>query len=289
MSRKTDSRGTGASPGRSRHQPLRRRAHGRGAHATSSLQPTALRGLLKPFRLHFFTRLGSTNSHAIALRKRGELFAPAVLITANQIKGRGRGSNTWWSGRGSITATFVLPVEDHLQPHQVPLIAGLAVRDAVAQLSGVHDIALKWPNDLLHDGRKLAGLLCERIDHIDLIGVGLNVNVELSEVPKLLQKRVTSLRAITGLTLPLNDVVVAIAQNLRKMLSQNDRPSFAPLLKEYDRHHMLVGRTVRVSNIPGEPTIVGKVIGLDNLGRLVLRDARQKHAILAGNIEILDR
>lgn len=246
-----------------------------------------LREQLKPFRLYWFTRLSSTNSHAMILRRRKQLYAPAVILTGHQAKGRGRGSNSWWSGKGSMTATFVLPIEDHLQPHQIPLIAGLATRNAVAELSGLHDIGLKWPNDLLHDGKKLAGLLCERIDQVDLIGIGLNVNVTTSVVPKSLRDRVTSLRTITGQVISLSDVVVAIAWNLRLMLSRNDQPSFGPLLKEYDRHHMLVGRSVRVISQPGEAPLIGKVTGLDSVGRLLVRSAGKSHAVIAGSIEIL--
>ena len=157
-----------------------------------------LRRGLKPFRLHWFPRLRSTNDHAAVLRKRGELFAPAVVLTGHQLAGRGRGSNTWWSGTGSLTVTFVLPVDEHLAPHHVPLIAGLAVRTATAGLAMNDDIQLKWPNDLLFYGKKLAGLLCERIEKADLIGVGLNINVRPNDIPKALRDRVTSLNAILG-------------------------------------------------------------------------------------------
>src|SRR5204862_3131112 len=98
------------------------------------------------------------------LRRRGKLYAPAIVLTSHQIAGRGRGSNAWWSGSGSLTVTFVLPVHEHSLPHQVPLIAGLAVRDALAKHCGLDEIQLKWPNDLLFAGKKLAGLLCERVD-----------------------------------------------------------------------------------------------------------------------------
>src|SRR3954453_14661495 len=133
-----------------------------------------LRRSIKPFRLHFFTRLRSTNDHAAVLRKHGKLFAPAIVLTSHQLAARGRGSNTWWSGDGSLPVTFVLPVQEHRLPHQVPLIAGLAVRNAIAAHSGIEDIQLKWPNDLLHSGKKLGGLLCERLDRVDLVGLGLN-------------------------------------------------------------------------------------------------------------------
>src|SRR5437870_1421856 len=105
--------------------------------AKSRLDLGRLREQSKPFRVHFFPRLRSTNDHAAVLRKRGELFAPAMVITGRQIAGRGRGSNSWWSGPGCLTATFVMPVEEHLAraggAHQVPLVAGLAVRDAAAE------------------------------------------------------------------------------------------------------------------------------------------------------------
>src|SRR5947209_3185186 len=64
-------------------------------HPTFSLP--RLRESLKPFRLHFYPRLHSTNDHAAKLRKKNQLFAPAIILTAHQIAGRGRGSNTWWS------------------------------------------------------------------------------------------------------------------------------------------------------------------------------------------------
>src|SRR5439155_18507359 len=99
---------------------------------------------------------------------------------------------------GCLTVTFVLPVEDQLQPHQIPLLAGLAVRNAAAQLAGSNKIALKWPNDVLFDGRKLGGLLCERLDKVDLIGLGLNVNLDRSAAPPDLRGRLASLAEVRG-------------------------------------------------------------------------------------------
>src|SRR5438067_5204541 len=107
-----------------------------------SFNLSLLRKHLRPFRLHWFPRLRSTNDHAAELRRRGKLFAPAMVLTSKQIAGRGRGSNSWWSSEGSLTVTFVFPVEEHLSPHQIPLVAGLAVRDAATELSGDESVAL---------------------------------------------------------------------------------------------------------------------------------------------------
>src|SRR3954469_20896930 len=115
--------------------------HGRGARATVKTLPSMynsfdfarLKKELKPFRLHFFPRLRSTNDHASLLRKRNDLFAPAIVLTPNQLAGRGRGRNTWWSKKGALTVTFALPIDQTKDPHQIPLIAGLAVRNAAAE------------------------------------------------------------------------------------------------------------------------------------------------------------
>ena len=140
--------------------------------ARQSYELERLRTSLKPFRLHWYPTLGSTNDHAAELRRRGGLFAPAVVLTGRQTAGRGRGAHVWWSGPGCITVTFVLPIGEQVQPYQLPLIAGLAVRNAAAELTGNDGIQLKWPNDVLHEGRKLAGLLCERVEKADLVGLG---------------------------------------------------------------------------------------------------------------------
>ena len=83
----------------------------------------------------------------------------------------------------------------------MPLLAGLAVRDAAAQLTGDDSCRLKWPNDVVYRGQKLAGLLCERVSKADLIGVGLNVNTAIRRsAPKALREQITSLAAIAGET-----------------------------------------------------------------------------------------
>jgi len=246
-----------------------------------------LRRELKPFRLYWFPRLRSTNDHAAAMRKRGELFAPAVVLTGNQMAGRGRGTNTWWSGGGVLTVTFAMPIEEHLAAYQIPLAAGLAVRNAAAELSGQDSISLKWPNDVLYEDRKLAGLLCERVHHVDLIGVGLNVNVDVSKAPAPLRSRITSLSMIGGRELDMTDALLTLARHLHRTLSLRKEHPFPEILKQYDRHHALVGRQVRVVGSAEEPVVSGVCQGLDDLGRLVLRDGRTTRRVIAGHVEMI--
>src|SRR4051794_7447884 len=238
--------------------------------SANAYQLARLRKSLRPFRLHWFPTVRSTNDHATALRKRGELYAPAVVLTGRQTAGRGRGAHTWWSGPGCLTVTFVLPAGD-VEPHRIPLLAGLAVRNAAAELSG-NDAAvrLKWPNDvLLEDGRgfrKLAGLLCERVQGADLGGLGLNVNLDPSSAPSNLRRQVASLAQAGGRPIDMTDALATVAAHLRQTFDRATKEPFASILREYDAHHALVGRRVDVI-APGEPApLSGRCEGMDEMG-----------------------
>jgi len=260
----------------------------------------SLRKQLKPFRLYFFTRLRSTNDHAVSLRRAGRLYCPAIVLAGRQIAGRGRSGNAWWSGPGSITVTFAIPSDDRIAPHRVPLIAGLAVHRALRELitptpagsdlspqvSAYSGIQLKWPNDIWHDGLKLAGLLCERIDGADLIGLGLNVNVDIDDIPSSLRHRVTSLRAVVGREISLQTVLTAIAKQLDKLLLKREFGSFGAILPEYNRFHVLAGRRVCVTE-PGGGVVQGPCEGLDAEGRLLVRTPQKLFRVVAGHVELL--
>jgi BirA family transcriptional regulator, biotin operon repressor / biotin---[acetyl-CoA-carboxylase] ligase len=242
-----------------------------------------LKSAVKPFRVCYFTRLRSTSDHAARMRREKRLFAPALVLTSHQMAGRGRGANTWFSSSGCITVTFVLAVDPTAEAHQLPLSAGIAVRDAVAELTGNPAIQLKWPNDILFEGKKLAGLLCERIDNADLIGIGMNVNLSSNRVPKSLRDRATSLSQIRGAEIDITTALATIAGHLHRTVSRRAEKPFAETLREYDRHHALFGKRVVVRG--EDETISGTCEGLDSMGRLLLRDQSTLHHVIAGHVE----
>lgn len=252
----------------------------------SHLSLGRLVGGLKPFRLHWFPRLTSTNDYAARLRRQGRLFAPAVVLCGRQTAGRGRGINTWWSGSqgGVLTATFALAVHERLAPQELPLIAGLAVRAAAVELTGEVNIQLKWPNDVLFAGRKLAGLLCERVSHADLVGVGLNVNVRPTDAPPGLRDRLTSLQRIAGKPLDMTQVLLSVAAHLRSLVRRRSEQPFSVFVREYSQHDALAGKRVLVSASVNQPPIAGCCEGVDPSGRLLIRRRGVLHRIVAGNI-----
>lgn len=248
-----------------------------------------LRPALKPFRLHWFPRLRSTSDHAARLRKSGRLYAPAAVLTSRQIAGRGRGSNTWWSSPAVLTVTFALPIHERLPPQELPLIAGLALRAAAVELTAESAILLKWPNDLLCADRKLAGLLCERVSNVDLVGIGLNVNVDPADPPRSLRNQITSLKHISGKPLNMTDVLISVARHLHQTIRRRIETPFSVFAREYSRHDALAGKSISVAFNSHEPPITGRCEGIDNTGRLLLRQRAKVLPIIAGMVTVLPR
>lgn len=250
--------------------------------APSQFDLPRLAAALRPLKLHHFDELPSTNDKAIELRRSGELFAPAIVLATRQTAGRGRGANRWLSGDGSLTVTYVLPVEEHLQPHQLPLVAGIAVRNAAAELTCNVDVSLKWPNDVLLSGRKLAGLLCERVNGVDMVGIGINVN----HSPSAAQTKTSavSLATMVGRDLDLNHVLLTVTAHLKQRLLARHSQPFAAFLEEYRQYDALLGQDVAVESGADSGPLHGTCEGVDEDGRLLVRSDRRLHRIIAGSI-----
>lgn len=254
--------------------------------AYNTLDLPLLSESVRPMRLHHFPVLASTNDKAAEMRKLGLLYAPAMVLTSTQTAGRGRAGNRWFSDAGSITVTYALPVEEDLQPHQLPLVTGLAVRDACTELTGQRDIQLKWPNDVIHDGRKLAGLLCERIAGVDLIGIGLNVNITSTDLPADLRFGIASLSLISGSPHDLTRTLILLTQHLQHSLRTRHSRPFAAFVDQYRQHDGLLGKQIAV-HPPGEAQgIRGTCEGIDTEGRLLLRSGLILHRIIAGSVTV---
>jgi biotin-(acetyl-CoA carboxylase) ligase len=130
----------------------------------------------------------------------------------------------------------------------------------------------------------LAGLQSERLHNVDLLGVGLHVNLNAADAPAPLDKQITSLRIIARRrSMDMNDVLIALSHHLRQMLDRRHEHSFAGFLHEYDAHHALLGRQVTVVN-EGEPPVSGRCEGLDPTGRLLLRKGKALHRIISGQV-----
>lgn len=170
-------------------------------------------------RAEHFVSLGSTNDYARELAAslpRGE----KVLIVADeQTAGRGRGTNRWWTGAGSLAFSLLFdPAERNVERRCYPmisLVAAIAIVDAVGAVTRRSDVGLHWPNDVFIAGRKVAGVLIEGLaDGRHVLGIGCNVNNRTIEAPPELADVAISLADLTGRCISRCDLLVDILQRL---------------------------------------------------------------------------
>ncbi len=227
----------------------------------------------------------STNAELTQAAHAGRVSAGAVLLAEYQRQGRGRLDRRWESPpRAGLTLSVLVgPERPVAEWGWLPLIAGLAVVEGIEEATSVRG-SLKWPNDILApDGRKLGGLLAERIDvggiaHA-VIGLGLNVTTTTDELPI---STATSLALADGAPLDRQTLTVCILRALDLWLGEWGRGRDpGPAYRECCDS---LGRDVRVQR-PSAADLVGRALAVDDAGRLVIEDTGgQRTAVSAGDV-----
>jgi len=239
-----------------------------------------------------FTEIGSTNAEGLARLNRGETF-PVWLVSDVQTAGRGRRGRPWTSELGNLFATLVLPnPAPAANLAQLCFVAGLALRDAVlaaAPQIPPEDLLLKWPNDLLLAGGKLAGILVEGASDSSgrgaaVIGFGVNC----LHHPEDIGYKVTSLAAAGAPTAPdrlLEALDIAMAVRLNQW---NAGIGFSAIRADWMRHALGMGDQVSVRI--GEREVVGRFESVDARGAMMLRRRDGVAEIItAGDVSVRPR
>jgi BirA family biotin operon repressor/biotin-[acetyl-CoA-carboxylase] ligase len=236
-------------------------------------------------RLDVVERTGSTNADLLARAGAGEDIAGAVLIAEQQTAGRGRNGRVWSSPGTQLTMSVGVECGD-VAPDAwgwLPLATGVAVVDAVAAETGVK-AGLKWPNDVLADNRKLAGILTEvaPAQRFIVVGIGLNVTLRADEIP---DAEATSLRAL-GVDTPDRDRLVrALLQALGSRVQgwRAANGADADLIADYRARSATIGSTVRAI-LPGGREVLGVARSIDEQGRLHIESEAGTVAVSAGDV-----
>jgi BirA family biotin operon repressor/biotin-[acetyl-CoA-carboxylase] ligase len=213
--------------------------------------------------------IDSTNAEALRLIASGQT-APFLVLAERQSAGRGRRGRAWLSPFAqNLYFSLVLRVEGGMrQLEGLSLVVGLAVRQTLLSL-GITAAGLKWPNDVLVDNRKVAGILLELVgDPADVchvvLGIGINVNMQEAEIDQAW----TSLRLESGQLVDRNQLAALLGDNLRDYLARHREHGFSALQGEWEQAHLWQGRLV--SLIAGSNSIDGTVLGVDHQGALRL-------------------
>ncbi len=240
-----------------------------------------------------YDEVDSTNDRAAGFIREGSVALPMAVWARRQTRGRGRGSHSWWSDTGSLTFTMAIdPMAHGLTTASEPKLAlatAVAVIDALDELGlGGTSLGIRWPNDLEADGRKLGGILPERIEsdqgHRILIGVGLNVLTDLAGAPGDIRRMAASLsdlHAVAADERVLPRVLAAILQHFASVLDRLvDRdPALATRWNELD---LLRDRWVSVNL--GTRVLAGRGCGIDPDGALCLDDGSDRHRLFGGQV-----
>jgi BirA family biotin operon repressor/biotin-[acetyl-CoA-carboxylase] ligase len=237
---------------------------------------------------YYFPQIGSTNDQALLLAGKG---APhgSVVVAEEQTAGKGRLRRPWFSPPGcGIYVTVVLkpqiPVRD---APQVLLVAGLAV---VKVLSCRYDIpaSVKWPNDVLIRGKKVAGMLAEMQSDQDLVrflvvGVGINVNQKPEDMQGEFRYPATSIAIERGEPTPRQELLPAFLQQLEKEYERFIEKGFGALLPELEEASGVIGKSITI--LSGQDEITGTVTGLTPEGGLkILNQDGKEEVIWVGDI-----
>jgi BirA family transcriptional regulator, biotin operon repressor / biotin---[acetyl-CoA-carboxylase] ligase len=254
---------------------------------TPDLLRQQLKGSMFGKKIHHFFRTDSTNRVALDLGYANEPEG-AVVVAEEQTAGRGRAGRSWHSEQASgIYVTLLL--RPRISPVQAPLLtmmAGLSAHGAIQAQTGLRP-DIKWPNDLILNGKKLAGVLTEMhaeptLVRFVIVGIGINVNQE--RFPGELGGLATSLRAETGKNQSRLELLVRLLREFEADYNRFLREGSSAITERFMQSSSYAqGKKVRVTN--GDETYVGTTAGLRPEGLLqVQREDGALLTVLAGDV-----
>jgi BirA family biotin operon repressor/biotin-[acetyl-CoA-carboxylase] ligase len=238
-------------------------------------------GTLAPPRPHIigrdirvFEQTTSTNDVVEKLARDGVKEGVVVFAEA-QTKGRGRLGRKWVSPahKGLWFSVLLRPDLRPQETTQLTVAAATALRRAIQAQTGSPP-EIKWPNDILVGGKKVAGILTELSAELDrvryvILGIGVDVNLGAGEFPAEWRKAATSLKLETGKTIPRAELATAILRELDHDYARIGGNSFADVADEWEAHCTTIGREVTIQT--GERRIHGRAESLGDDGALLLR------------------
>ena len=269
------------------------------AEVNSAIAATEFAGSIK-----YFSTVSSTNDLAREAVQSGARHG--VWIAGEQTAGRGRGGHTWHSaaGEGLYMTALIAPPIPMQSALRLSLRVAIAVQSAIAATCGFRirdQIDIRWPNDLLLNGKKCGGILIETAStpaapplppmlRYAILGIGINLNH--TTFPPGLDPIATSLRReLPDPSQPLRReplaaaILIALDQEIRRLTSRNLQPATSNFRDLTQFSSWLKGKRVRVEARDGDPGYTGTTAGLDPQGFLLVRgEDGQLHTILTGGI-----
>jgi BirA family biotin operon repressor/biotin-[acetyl-CoA-carboxylase] ligase len=222
----------------------------------------------------FFQVIGSTNTAAAGLAAKGQREG-TVIIADSQTEGRGRRGRTWVSpaGKNLYLSIIVRPGISPREASILTLMSAVACASAIQRLSSV-PVSIKWPNDLMMADKKIGGILTEMKADADsinyaVIGIGININLDSSDMPNSIRETATSVMLQTGLLQSRTEYALEIIKSMDYWYNILLESGKCPIIESWQRLSSTTGRPVTVTT--GEVQLTGLAEGIDSEGLLILR------------------
>jgi BirA family biotin operon repressor/biotin-[acetyl-CoA-carboxylase] ligase len=241
-------------------------------------------------RITYREECSSTQDLAAELACRGEPEG-SIFITETQTRGRGRKGRIWIStpSAGVYLSVILRPKLQASQIVQIPMVAGVAAARAINTVTCLEP-DIKWPNDILLNSKKVAGILtdmsCEKnqINYI-ILGIGINVNSLYSDLPETIRDTATSLRIESGRNISRIALVQRYLVELEIAYYGYLKSGFESIRKEWKNFSSTIG--TRVEIVDGLESVTGEVLDIDTDGFLLLKtDAGKTQRIVAGDVSL---
>jgi BirA family biotin operon repressor/biotin-[acetyl-CoA-carboxylase] ligase len=247
--------------------------------------------------LHFFDSLDSTNTYAMQLAREGASEGTVIVADA-QSGGKGRLGRSWVSPAGvNLYCSLILrPCVPAVLAPQLNLLAAVAVAEAIVEVCGITP-TIKWPNDVLVNGKKVCGILSEMQtsqtsrDTLKavVVGIGVNLNAQLDAFPEELREKASSLCLITGESVERGMFAASLLTHLEQSYLLWLQEGFPVLRSAWERYASgLIGKQIAVAAPEG--VMSGTVLGLDSDGALLVREqlTDAPRRVVAGDVTVID-
>lgn len=239
--------------------------------------------------IHCYKTIGSTNETAKRLAESGATEG-TIVISEKQTRGRGRLGRSWHSPSGQ-GLYFSLVLRPELDFSRFPALSMVAALSVCRSLEGYGDLRaqVKWPNDCLLNGKKVAGILVELSAELDkvcyaILGVGINVNNDSSDFPPRLKAKATSLAIELGQEVDRADLLRKVLHNFEKSYNNFQRYGLRSIAPELIKRSAILGKKITVR--AGHKRFFGEAMGFDNKGALRLKTKEGVKILSAGEVSL---
>lgn len=268
----------------------------KGYHIVSApdvMDAAELKSIWKPkwvgCEILYFDSIDSTNTKAQELAEKG--YPSGTLVVADkQVAGKGRRGRNWESpsGCGIFMTLMLKPDINPNNASMLTLVSALAVAKALADITG-KDAKIKWPNDIVIDGRKVCGILTEmsaQFDYINNIVIGIGINVNNSSFPEEISATASSLRLLSGgKKYRRAEIIEKIMEYFEKYYSIFlETEDLSALVNEYDA--MLVNMKKQVKVLDPKEPFEGKAMGITKKGELIVDTWESRKLVSSGEVSV---